>query len=145
MSPIRRVARPLLAATFIAGGAGALVKPAPQVERVRAAGLTQPERLVRANAALMVVSGMALATGRFPRLAALALSASLVPTTAVGHPFWAEKDPDARRLQQSHVMKNLGLLGGLLMAVADTGGRESVPHAAGRMSRRARRRLGAAT
>ena len=141
MSPIRRVAGPLLAMMFVVGGAEALRAPGTKVERVRAAGLNQPEKLVRANAALMLVAGLGLGTGRLPRLSALLLAGSLVPTTVVGHPFWSEKDRAVRTQQQTHFLKNLGLLGGLLMTVADTGGRESVPHAAGRLSRRARRRL----
>jgi uncharacterized membrane protein YphA (DoxX/SURF4 family) len=110
------------------------------VAAVRKAGLSDPERLVRANAALHVLGGLSLATGRLPRLSALALAGSLVPTTVVGHPFWAESDPRVRTGQRVQFVKNLGLLGGLLLAVADTGGRESLPHAASRVSRRARRR-----
>jgi uncharacterized membrane protein YphA (DoxX/SURF4 family) len=87
-----------------------------------------------------VVGGLALATGRLPRLSALVLAGSLVPTTVVGHPFWAESEPTVRTGQRVHFAKNLGLLGGLLLAVADTGGRESLPHAATRLSRRSRRR-----
>ena len=136
MSPTSSLARPLLASMFVVGGLDALRKPGGRVEAVRAAGLSSPEQLVRANAATHLVGGLALATGRFPRLAALALAGSLVPTTYVGHPFWAAPDGAAKQQQQVHFLKNLGLLGGLLLAAADTGGRESLPHAAGRVSRR---------
>ena len=136
MSPTSILARPLLASMFVVGGLDALRKPGGRVDAVRAAGLSSPEQLVRANAATHLVGGLALATGRFPRLAALVLAGSLVPTTYVGHPFWAAPDPAAKQQQQLHFLKNLGLLGGLLLAAADTGGRESLPHAAGRMSRR---------
>lgn len=145
MSPIRRVARPLLACTFVVGGIDALRHPGPRVEIVRAAGLQSPEALVRANAASDLVAGLALATNRVPRLSALLLAGSLVPTTYVGHPFWAEKDKAVRKQQQLHFFKNLGMLGGLLLAVADTGGRESVPHAAARLSRQARKDAAKAT
>ena len=139
MSPTRRLARPLLAGMFIAGGLDALRQPGPRVEAVRNAGLSSPEKLVRANSLTHVAAGLGLATSRLPRLSALLLAGSLVPTTYVGHPFWSEKDKDARKQQQVHFVKNLGLLGGLLLAVADTGGRESLPHAAGRVSRQARK------
>jgi putative oxidoreductase len=129
MSPIRRVARPLLATAFLTGGLSALRQPGPRVELVRAAGLSSPEKLVRANAATDVLAGLALATNRLPRLSSLVLAGSLVPTTVVGHAFWSEKDKVVRKQQQTHFVKNLGVLGGLLLAVADTGGRESVPHA----------------
>jgi putative oxidoreductase len=144
MSPIRRVARPLLATAFLTGGLSALRQPGPRVELVRAAGLSSPEKLVRANAATDVLAGLALATNRLPRLSSLVLAGSLVPTTVVGHAFWSEKDKVVRKQQQTHFVKNLGVLGGLLLAVADTGGRESVPHATGRLSRKARKDLATA-
>ena len=136
MSPTSSLARPLLASMFVVGGLDALRKPSGRVDAVRAAGLSSPEQLVRVNGATHLVGGLALATGRFPRLAALALAGSLVPTTYVGHPFWAAPDAAAKKQQQIQFLKNLGLLGGLLLAAADTGGRESLPHAAGRVSRR---------
>ncbi|MCW2613562.1 MAG: hypothetical protein JWN08_556 [Frankiales bacterium] len=140
MSPVRRLARPLLASTFVLGGASALRAPAARVELARAAGLSDPEALVRVNAAAMLAGGLALATGRLPRLSSLVLAGTLVPTTVVGHPFWSETDRTGRAAQRTQFAKNLSILGGLLISAADTGGRESIPHAAGRLSRRAARR-----
>lgn len=138
---MRRLARPLLASTFVTSGVDVLRNPGPRVELVRAAGLSNPEQLVRANAATHVIGGFMLATNRLPRLSALVLAGSLVPTTWFGHPFWTEKDKERKKQQQAHFMKNLGLLGGLLLAAADTGGRESIPHAAGRVSRSAAKKV----
>jgi uncharacterized membrane protein YphA (DoxX/SURF4 family) len=121
---------------FIAGGLDALRNPGPRQELVAKAGLQDPAKLVRVNAATQLLGGLALATGRLPRLSALALAGSLVPTTYVGHPFWSEDDKAARRTQQTQFFKNLSMLGGLILAAADTGGRESIPHAAGRITRR---------
>lgn len=138
---MRRLARPMLASMFIAGGVDALRHPGPRVELVRNAGLSSPEQLVRANAAANLIAGLMLATNRLPRLSSLVLAGSLVPTTYVGHPFWTEKDKDVRKQQQVHFLKNVAMLGGLLIAVTDTGGRESLPHAAGRLSRSAARKV----
>ncbi|MBW3656987.1 MAG: DoxX family protein [Gemmatimonadetes bacterium] len=140
MSPTRSLARPLLAGMFVMDGVSTLKSPAGQVEAVRAVGLSEPEKLVKANAATMLVSGLALATGRLPRLSALALAATLVPTTYAGHAFWSESDTTAKQDQRAQFLKNLSLFGGLLIAAADTGGRESLPHKAGRISSRASRK-----
>jgi len=145
VSPTRTLARPLMAVTFVTGGVDALRHPGPRVEAARGAGLENPEQLVRANAAVMLLGGLALATGRLPRLSALALAGTLVPTTYVGHAFWTEKDETSKQQQRIHFAKNLSMLGGLLLAVADTGGRESLPHAAGRVTRRAKKRAAKAT
>jgi putative oxidoreductase len=140
VSPIRSLARPLLASMFVAGGYDALRSPGGRVDAARAAGLSEPEKVVRANAATQLVGGLTLATGHLPRLSALALAGSLVPTTLVGHAFWSESDPGARKGQQIHFLKNLSMLGGLLLAAADTGGRESLPHAATRVTRRTQKK-----
>lgn len=75
--------------------------------------------LVRLNGAIHVVAGAALATGRFPRLAALTLAATMGPTTAMGHQYWNESDPQIRQNQKVHFFKNLSMTGGLLMASLD--------------------------
>jgi len=77
------------------------------------------ELLVRANAGVMVGAGTLLALGRFPRLSALALAGSLIPTTLAGHLYWTIEDPATRKIQRIQFHKNLAMLGGLLLAVLD--------------------------
>ena len=54
------------------------------------------------------------------------LAASLVPTTAAGHRFWEETDPDHPGDQRLHFLKNVSMLGGLLIAAVDTEGKPGV-------------------
>ncbi|MGH3507927.1 MAG: hypothetical protein ACRDO2_12060, partial [Nocardioidaceae bacterium] len=82
--------------------------------------------LVRANGVLHVLAGSMLGTGRMPRLAALTLAASMVPTTLGGHRYWEEPDPSVRANQRIHFMKNVSVIGGLLLASVDTEGRPSL-------------------
>ena len=72
-----------------------------------------------------------------PRLASLLLSASLVPTTIAGHRFWEEREPSARNRQMTQFAANAGLVGGLLAAALDTGGRPSVFWSGRRAAKRA--------
>ena len=140
MSPTRTLARPLLASMFIAGGYDHLKDPGVRVDAVREAGLAEPEKLVQGVGVAMLGGGVALATGKLPRLASLVLAGALVPTTYVGHAFWKESDPTTMQMQRANFLKNVSMLGGLLLAAADTGGRESVPHAVGRVSSRTKRK-----
>jgi len=148
---IRRLARPMLATMFIAGGVDALRNPGgrPQAAApliAKGEGLlpnlitdnvpTDPDTLVKVNAAVQVGGGVLLASGKMPRLASLALAGSLVPTTLAGHAFWEESDPAAKATQRIHFLKNVSLLGGLLIAAVDTEGKPSV----GWRSRRAAKR-----
>ena len=150
MSVIRKLARPLLAASFVSGGIETLKNPGPRVEMAesvtppiaeRLPVPEEPDQLVKLNAGVQVVAGVLLAIGRLRRLAAWALAVSLVPTTLDGHRFWEQDDPAQRTQQQIHFLKNVGLLGGLILAAADTDGAPSLGWRAKRAARRARSKL----
>ncbi|MGI9021903.1 MAG: DoxX family protein [Acidimicrobiales bacterium] len=145
MSLIRRAARPMLASVFVASGADTLRNPEPRaamaepVTTKMASGLPLPddtEKLVKVNAGVQVGAGLLLAIGRLPRLAALALAGSIVPTTLAGHRFWEEDDPATKSKQQVQFLKNVGLLGGLILAAVDTGGAPSLGWRAKRAARK---------
>jgi hypothetical protein len=91
--------------------------------------------LVRVNGAVQIAGGVLLATGKFRRPAALALAGSIVPTTYAGHRFWEELDPATRAQQKMHFLKNVGLLGGLILAAFDTEGEPSLAWRAKRQAR----------
>ena len=126
----------MLASIFIVQGYDTLRHPervAPRAEKVvgplkeRVSALPDnTEQLVRINGGVQLVAGSLLAIGRFPRLSALALAATLVPTTLAGHPYWEAKDDQERAQQRIHFLKNLTMLGGLLIAAADTEGNPSL-------------------
>jgi len=147
----RRLARPLLASMFVMGGADALLHPEAKAERARrihrqvAAPLGVPEdpaTLVRINGAVQVAAGALLAVGKLPRLAALTLAASLVPTTLAGHSFWDEADDRTRAMQRIQFFKNMSMLGGLMLAAVDTEGRPSLSWRAHRAAGQAAGKIG---
>jgi putative oxidoreductase len=142
----------MLASIFVISGVRVLINPGegriqaarrvtPWLEKADPRLPADPETLVRAKAATDIVAGLALATGRFTRPAAAVLAAGLIPTTYAGHPFWAAPKED-RANQQIHFLKNLGLLGGLLLAAADTEGRPGLRYRTSHAVDRSQRRLG---
>ena len=146
MVDMRTLIRPLLAAPFIVGGIQALRAPQPRADKAAdvatsiasAVGLPKsPETLVKANAGVQVGAGVVLAIGFLPRIAPLVLGASLVPTTIAGHRFWAQTSSADRNAQLIQFAKNAGMLGGLLAAALDTGGRPSVFWSGRRAARQA--------
>ena len=135
MPLVRAAARPLLASIFGAGGVETLRNPAPRVQAAdkvvgplvqRIEQLSSTEQVVKIDAAAKIIAGTLLALGRFPRLSATVLAASMVPTTLAGHRFWEESDPAKRAQQRLHFMKNASILGGLILAAVDTEGRPSL-------------------
>ncbi len=155
---LRRIARPLLAGIFISGGMDQLLRPEPKAKSAQpildkaAPALDQAQKLpvavpgpsdantwVQVDGAVKVGGGLLLALGRVPRLAAAALAASLVPTTLAEHRYWEIQDKNERTAQQIHFFKNCSMLGGLLLAVADTEGKPSVGWWSRRAARTAKR------
>jgi uncharacterized membrane protein YphA (DoxX/SURF4 family) len=136
MSISNRTARPLLSAIFISGGLDALRNPEGKVKSAERVTAPLARRfsfipddtalLVRVNGGVQVVAASLLSVGKFRRTAALALIGSTLPTTFAGHPFWAEVDEEKRAQQQTHFLKNLGVLGGLILAATDTDGAPSL-------------------
>jgi len=126
----------MLGSIFVLQGFDAMVNP----ERVspRAEPVVQPlaervplipnetEQVVRINGAVQFTGGLLLGMGRLPRLSALAIAATLVPTTLAGHRFWEIDDKQERSAQRIHFLKNLSIIGGLLLAAVDTAGDPSL-------------------
>ncbi|WP_157803700.1 DoxX family membrane protein [Luteimicrobium subarcticum] len=121
------VARPLLASIFVVGGLDAFQNPAgkapaagsvldPVLDQIPAE--VEPVQVVKADGALKVVAGVTMGLGIFPRLSALALAASLVPTTLAGHRYWEHEDESVRQMQKLQLAKNASILGGLLLVAA---------------------------
>lgn len=131
MGLIRRTAHALLGALFIISGVDVYGSPEPRAatagpffDRLASVMPLGPEErvlAVKANAGIQVVAGTALAVGVAPRLASLALAASIVPTTLGGHRFWEMEGPAVAQ-QRTQFLKNAAILGGLLLA-ASPGGR----------------------
>lgn len=148
---IRKVARPMLAAAFISQGAEALRRPTSAADAARPslAGLRRlpdplrsrvpdnPDTLAKVTAAAQIGGGLLLATGRLPRLASAALAATVLPANLGMHMFWAEPDNASRARKRRDFMADVSLLGGLIIASADTAGKPSL----GWRGRRAARRV----
>ena len=128
LAPLRHPARLLTGSTYVLLGFDALRAPGTRVDQaaeVLSAIRTyvplpkDDELVVRGNAAVQVVAGGLLALGIAPRLSALALAGSLVPTTLAGHSYWKLEDPAVRKIQRIQFHKNLAMIGGLLFAALD--------------------------
>lgn len=128
MNPLRVAARLLTGSTYVVLGADALRTPGGRVGQAAPMLAAMREYLpipeddelaVRGNAAVQVAAGACMAIGVLPRLSALVLAGSLVPTTWAGHAFWTVDDPTARKQQRVQFHKNMAMIGGLVFAALD--------------------------
>jgi uncharacterized membrane protein YphA (DoxX/SURF4 family) len=148
---IRRIARPLLSAAFIGQGVETLRNPKVTLDAAQTAVTalqtlpdpvgnkipSDPETAARITAAVQVGGGLLLATGKLPRIASAALALTVIPGSLGGHLFWNEHDPELKVQKRRDLLTDLSLLGGLIIASADTAGKPSL----GWRGRRAASRL----
>lgn len=135
---LRKIARPIVASAYIADGVST-VKNAQQevdttatlIQRVRKmlprqyrlAVPNNPVVLTQGIGAARIVAALALALGKAPRTSAAVLAAIEVPSLAGRNAFWEAQDPEVKRLRRSGFISDVALLGGLLIASADTAGK----------------------
>ncbi|OSC24244.1 DoxX subfamily protein [Mycobacterium vulneris] len=148
---LRRIARPLLSVAFIGQGVNSLLNPksaaeaaAPAVDGLQALPdsvsssiPSDPETVAQITAAVQIGGGLLLATGKLPRIASAALAVTVLPANLGTHSFWNESDPVVKAQKRQQFLTDLSLLGGLLIASADTAGKPSL----GWRGRRAAERL----
>jgi putative oxidoreductase len=146
MKPVRTAARAMLASIFVVSGVRVLLRPDDKAESARALTdrmtplleradpriPTDPRTLVRAKAASDVIAGLALATGHLTRPSAAVLAAGLIPATVAD---WGTGGDD----RTTRLLRNVGLLGGLLLAAADTEGRPGLRYRTGHAVDRSQR------
>ena len=137
---LRRIARPMLAAAFVGQGIDALRSPKPAADAARPAleglqKLPEPvgsnvprnaETFAKVTAAVQIAGGLLLASGKVPRLASAALATTVVPANLGAHMFWTEVDPERKAAKRRDFLTDISLVGGLIIASADTAGKPSL-------------------
>lgn len=132
MSIVRVLARPMLASSFILSGVDRLrhvdqttaqlapiLRPLSQALPVNASEKT----LARVIAGTQLGAGVLLALGKFSRPAAVALALTAGLTTVVEYRSADTSTGENRSHRRHQLAKNIGLVGGALLASVDTAGR----------------------
>lgn len=116
-SPLTVLGRIALALMFVLAGFGKLADITGTAGYIGSVGLPLPSVLAVLTGVLEVVGGVALIVGFQARWAALALALFTLVATVLFHAFW-KAPADQAFVQQLMAMKNLSVVGGLLMVAA---------------------------
>lgn len=122
------VARVLLAGMFVYSGFGKLTGFAGTAGFIASKGTPLPELMAAGAIAVELGCGLLLLAGYKARWAALAIFLFLIPTTLIFHNFWAAA-PEQLMSQKINFMKNVTIMGGMLMVWAFGPGRFSLDRA----------------
>jgi putative oxidoreductase len=117
--------RVLLSLIFILSGYGKITGWEDTSAYMASKGMPLVPLFLLGAIILELGGGLLVAVGYRARIGALALIIFVIPTTLIFHNFWALADPE-RQLQTIMFLKNVSMLGGLLLIVACGAGRFSV-------------------
>ena len=119
------LARVLIAAIFLVSGFAKLADPAGTIGHMQSIGIPAPHVLVYIAGYAEIFGAVALLFGFLARVGALGLAVYLVITTVTFHAFWSYQGQE--QLQQSiQFLKNLAIIGGLVLLFAVGPGRYSI-------------------
>ncbi|WP_291187715.1 DoxX family protein [Dokdonella sp.] len=119
------LARILLTMLFVISGFGKLTDYAGTVSYMNYVGAPMPSVAAAVAIAMEVLVGLALLVGFRVRPLALLMMVFVAGTAILGHPFWA-MDAAERALNQTQFLKNLSIMGGLLLLAIVGAGRYSL-------------------
>ncbi|TKV29743.1 DoxX family membrane protein [Arthrobacter sp. NamB2] len=139
MTLVRVIARPLIASSFALSGVDRLRSAgttAPQLKPVlagltrvvpSAAAVTGNEKLVgQVLGATQVGAALLLGIGRFSRVAALLLAVTATVNTLVDYRSADGSTTEGKKARRSQLLRNLSLIGAVLLATVDTNGRPGI-------------------
>jgi putative oxidoreductase len=81
-------------------------------------GVPYPEAAIAGTGALLVVGGISVILGAWPRIGAALIMLFLVGVTPVMHDFWNAADMASRMNDFGHFAKNVALFGGACFVMA---------------------------
>ena len=124
-NPAMFLGRIFLALLFVVSGIGKITGYAGTAAVMAAKGLPLVDILLPLTIAVELGGGLLLALGWKARWAAAVLFLFLIPTTLIFHQFWGI-DPKLVQMQKIHFLKNVAIMGGMLMVLALGAGRWSL-------------------
>lgn len=116
------LARILLTVLFVISGFGKLTDYTGTVSYMTYVGAPMPSVAAGVAVAMELLVGLALLVGFRVRPLALVLMVFVAGTAFIGHPFWAMEAAE-RALNQTQFLKNLSIMGGLLLLAITGAGR----------------------
>jgi putative oxidoreductase len=119
------IGRILMSLIFLLSGAMKALHWTPTAAQMEGKGMPIVPLFLVGAIACELAGGLSLLFGFKTRYGALLLALFLIPVTLVMHNFWAAEGPAAEN-QMQHFLKNVTIIGGLIVLSATGAGRFSL-------------------
>jgi uncharacterized membrane protein YphA (DoxX/SURF4 family) len=112
------IGRILFGGYFIMGGINHFRHLEMMSGYAQSKGTPYPKYSVTFSGILLVIGGASLLLNVLPGLGLISLAVFLVPVTLIMHAPWKVQDPQAKMSETINFMKNIALLGAVLILLA---------------------------
>ena len=118
MDSLLLIGRIILGGFFIYSGVNHFVGFGMMTQYAKMKGVPFPAVAQGVTGMMLLLGGASVLCGVYPTVGILLLVAFLVPVSLMMHNFWKIKDPQMRMADKTNFMKNMALLGAILMLLA---------------------------
>jgi putative oxidoreductase len=112
------IGRIILGVFFIYSGVNHFIGFRMMTEYARMKGVPFPAIAQGATGLMLLLGGLSIVFGLYPSVGIVLLVAFLVPVSLMMHNFWKLEDPQLKMADRVNFMKNMALVGALLMLLA---------------------------
>ncbi len=113
--------RILFGGYFIFNGINHFMKLGMMSAYAKSKGAPLPKLSVAFSGLLLLVGGLSTLFNIYPGLGLISLILFLVPVSLIMHAFWKIQDAQLKMIEMVNFMKNLALLGAVLLLLTYTG------------------------
>jgi uncharacterized membrane protein YphA (DoxX/SURF4 family) len=118
MAIIFLIGRILFGGYFVMNGYNHLKNSAGMTGYAQSKGVPYPKAAIIGTGILLLLGGLGIVLGVFPRFAVLLLEIFLIPVTFKMHQYWKVTDPMQKMGEQINFTKNVALIGAALVFLA---------------------------
>lgn len=118
--------RVLISLIFLMSGLGKAFQFDAQVGYAASQGVPMAAAAIAISAGIEIAASLMIILGYKARLGAAVLFLWMIPVSFMMHAFWAITDPMGMQMQMAMFMKNLAMMGAMLLIVAFGSGPKSL-------------------
>lgn len=118
MTALFLIGRILFGGFFLMNAYNHLMHTANLAGYAKSKNVPYPREATILSGLLLLIGGLTVVLGVAQELGLWALILFLIPTTFMMHAFWKEEDPDQKMAQRIQFMKNMAILGAVIMFAA---------------------------
>jgi len=112
------IGRVILGGYFIYSGINHFIRITMMSQYTKMKGVPMARAAVAISGLMLILGGLSVLLGAYPGLGVALLAFFLAPTSFMMHNFWAVQDPQMRMGEKVNFLKNIALLGAVLMFLA---------------------------